>query len=398
MKKINILLSALVLALAPSVVQAQSNGFREILSGIVEKNLALKAMDRQVYAEKLTNKSGNYLSDPEIEVARLWSDPSSNPNRTDFSVSQEIDLSVIRGTMRQVSDSRNMLLDLEYVQERLNVQLEAAEALCQLEYCNEMEAVLTERIELYTRVANGYARQLESGNSGRLELNKARLVLAGLESDLRKNRIEKQAVLSTLRSLNGGEEFNSEVGNLQVGEVPADFEQWYNQTKEINPYLTYSLKEIDVMKAEQQVSKEANLPKLKVGYTSELVPGDKYRGVSVGVAIPVWSNANRRKYADAAVLSARMHQADVEVQEKERMLSLYDRAKGLDDVMTSYMEELNTLDNSELLSKALSEGEISFLDYVVEMDMVFNAIDASVEMKRERNMALAELLSISDFQ
>jgi len=385
----------LLLALVPSVAGAQTSDIKDILSDIVENNLALKAMSQQVYADKLTNWSGNYLSDPEIEVARLWSDPSSNPNRTDFSVTQEIDLSVIKGTTRQVSDSKNMLLDLEYSQERLAVILQAGEELCNLEYCNNMESVLLERIELYTKVANGYERQLESGNSGRMELNKARLVLAGLESELQKNRVERESVLSTLRSLNGGEELGSEVGTLLVGEVPADFEEWYRSTVEVNPYLSYSLKEIDVRSAELKVNKEANLPKLSIGYTSELVPGDKYRGVQVGVSIPVWSNSNRRKQSNAALMAARMHRNDVEVQERERMVTLYDRAKGLDQVLKSYNDDLNTLDNSDLLAKALGEGELSFLDYVVEMDMVFDAVDSSIEMTRDRNVALLYLLAVS---
>ena len=70
---------------------------------------------------------------------------------------------------------------------------------------------------------------------------------------------------------------------------------------------------------------------------------------------------------------------------------LYDRAAGLKKTAETYRAALHSTSNATLLKKALDEGEISLLDYLVEMRLYYDAVNQSLDAEREFQKAYAEL-------
>ena len=68
------------------------NGMNDVLHAIEENNTALKALRESTDAEKLNNRTGIFLSNPEVEVGYLWGNPAEIGNRTDFSITQSVDI------------------------------------------------------------------------------------------------------------------------------------------------------------------------------------------------------------------------------------------------------------------------------------------------------------------
>lgn len=143
-----------------------------------------------------------------------------------------------------------------------------------------------------------------------------------------------------------------------------------------------------------KLGKLSGLPQISAGYMSELVPESNFRGITLGLSVPLWSNRNRVKQAKAAVVAAELQQKDATVQFYERLRNQYDRTLGLQRTAGEYRKALAELDNTQLLRRALDAGEISLLDYIVELGLYYTTVDEALAAERDYELALTELQSV----
>ena len=390
MKKYIILIA--VLALTGPVAAQQP--IDAVLQQIERNNTTLEALRKQTEADKLQNKTGITLPDPEVSFDYLWGDPSAIGNRKDFGVSQSFDIATIAGSRRRVADAQNGLLDVEYRAGRMAVLLEAKQACIQLIYYNALKAELEQRLAHAQAVADFYDRQLADGNANRLEVNKARLSLSAAQGELRRNEVERANLLSELQRLNGGEPIAFDQAVYAQPVLPQDFEAWYDEAAAANPALTYARQNVELKRREMKLGKLSGLPQISAGYMSELVPESNFRGITLGLSVPLWSNRNRVKQAKAAVVAAELQQKDATVQFYERLRNQYDRTLGLQRTAGEYRKALAELDNTQLLRRALDAGEISLLDYIVELGLYYTTVDEALAAERDYELALTELQSV----
>ncbi len=390
MKKYIILIA--VLALTGPVAAQQP--IDAVLQQIERNNTTLEALRKQTEADKLQNKTGITLPDPEVSFDYLWGDPSAIGNRKDFGVSQSFDIATIAGSRRRVADAQNGLLDVEYRAGRMAVLLEAKQACIQLIYYNALKAELEQRLAHAQAVADFYDRQLADGNANRLEVNKARLSLSAAQGELRRNEVERANLLSELQRLNGGEPIAFDQAVYAQPVLPQDFEAWYDEAAAANPALAYARQNVELKRREMKLGKLSGLPQISAGYMSELVPESNFRGITLGLSVPLWSNRNRVKQAKAAVVAAELQQKNATVQFYERLRNQYDRTLGLQRTAGEYRKALAELDNTQLLRKALDAGEISLLDYIVELGLYYTTVDEALAAERDYELALTELQSV----
>lgn len=390
MRKYIILIAVLALA-GPAAAQQTIDA---VLQQIERNNTTLEALRKQTEADKLQNKTGITLPDPEVSFDYLWGDPSSIGNRKDFGVTQSFDIATIAGSRRRVADAQNGLLDVEYRAGRMAVLLEAKQACIQLVYYNALKAELEQRLAHAQAVADFYDRQLADGNASRLEVNKARLSLSAAQGELRRNEVERTNLLAELQRLNGGEPIVFEQAAYAQPVLPQDFEAWYDEAAAANPVLAYARQNVELKRREMKLGKLSGLPQISAGYMSELVPESNFRGITLGLSVPLWSNRNRVKQAKAAVVAAELQQKDATVQFYERLRNQYGRTLGLQRTAGEYRKALAELDNTQLLRKALDAGEISLLDYIVELGLYYTTVDEALAAERDYELALTELQSV----
>lgn len=390
MRKYIILIAVLAVA-GPAAAQQTIDA---VLQQIERNNTTLEALRKQTEADKLQNKTGITLPDPEVSFDYLWGDPSSIGNRKDFGVTQSFDIATIAGSRRRVADAQNGLLDVEYRAGRMAVLLEAKQTCIQLIYYNALKAELEQRLAHAQAVADFYDRQLADGNANRLEVNKARLSLSAAQGELRRNEVERTNLLAELQRLNGGEPIVFEQAAYAQPVLPQDFEAWYDEAAAANPVLAYARQNVELKRREMKLGKLTGLPQISVGYMSELVPESNFRGITLGLSVPLWSNRNRVKQAKAAVVAAELQQKDATVQFYERLRNQYGRTLGLQRTAGEYRKALAELDNTQLLRKALDAGEISLLDYIVELGLYYTTVDDALAAERDYELALTELQSV----
>lgn len=380
---------------AVSVHQASAQTSTEaILRQIEENNPQLKASAAEVDAEKLDNRSDALLENPEFEFNYLWGADGIG-NRRDFRVTQAFDVATLTGMKSRQVAGQNELAVLKYKSERLNVLLEAKQACINLIYYNALKAELDTHLKQAQTLVTSFEKRLKAGGANVLDLNKAKVHLTTVRGQISQVEVECQALLAELKNLNGGIDivFDDSVYGLS-DDLPADFDTWYESASQKNPVLQYVRQEVNVSKKQLSIDKTAWVPELTIGYMSELTTADKFRGVTVGVNIPLWSNSNKVKQSRAKIAAAESRKVAAEQQFYFDLLSQYNRAASLKANSELMRSSLSETDSREYLLAAQSKGEISMIEYLVETDQYYEALEQTLSAERDYHLALAQLNAV----
>ena len=388
-----LLLTTCIIAASASGVRAQSSA-EDVLRRIEENNPQLKAAAAEVEAQKIENRSGALLENPEFEFNYLWGADGIG-NRRDFRVTQTFDVATLSGMKSRQAAGQNELAAIQYKAERINVLLEAKQACINLIYYNALKAELNTHLEQAQTLVTSFEKRLKAGGANVLDLNKAKVHLTAVRGQLSQVEVERQSLLSTLKSLNGGEDIVLEDSSYGLADaLPSDFESWYGEASQKNPVLQYVRQEVSVGERQLSIDKTAWLPELTVGYMSELTTADKFRGVTVGVSIPLWSNANKVRQSRARIAAAESRKEAAEQRFYFQLLSQYNRAASLKENSELMRASLVETDSRDYLLSAQSKGEISMIEYLVETDQYYEALEQILAAERDYHLALAELNAV----
>jgi outer membrane protein TolC len=383
----------IVIAIATGSATFAQKNIDEALASIEQNNTSLKALKEEVEAQKLDNKTGIYLPDPEIEFNYLWGNPNNIGNRNDISIRQTFDFPTVTGMKKKMSDRRNHLLELQYIAEKLYILSQARQHYLDLVYCNMLNRELDLRQEHAKTLVEGYKSRMDAGDANIQEYNKTQLNLLILKGEIAGVETERQSALSELKRLNGGIDMTvdgQEYGDLSL---PDNFDEWFAQAEQKSPILKYVKQETEIAKHQVPLNKAMSLPVISAGFMREKVTGESYQGISLNISIPLWENKNRVRQAKATLKANEAKQADSRVQFYEYLKNLYERTKRLQTAASDYRQSLTSLNSAAILKRALDAGEISLLDYIVETGLYYSAVDLKLKAEREYQKALAELMS-----
>jgi outer membrane protein TolC len=366
------------------------NTVDQVLAEVEKNNTTLVALRKSVDAEKIGNKTGIYLQNPEIAFNYLWG-TSAIGNRTDFSISQTFNFPTAYSFKNQISDLKNEQTELEYQKQLMDIRLRTSLICYDLIYENALKGELTKRVEYAQSIAKSYQVKFEKGETNILEYNKAQLNLLNITKELESIVIERNAFLSELAGLNGGQPVNFTESVFQTTELPADFEQWYVLAEQKNPTFSWLKKEIEISQKQTGLNKAMSLPKLQTGYLSEKAVGQQFQGITVGLSIPLWENKNKVKYAEANSQALESIAADNKIQFYNHLKTLHTKTIALQKNVNEYRSSLLAFDSSELAKKALDQGEISLINYIFEFSLYYESVNKLLELERDMNKTMAEL-------
>ena len=381
---IYILLSVLTIS-----AQAQVS-FDNVLKEIEINNTTLKAYREKANADKIGNKTGINMANPEVEFGYLWGSPSGEGNRVDLNVTQSFDFPTAYRYKTQLSDGKNQQVDMIYDQQKVEI-LQQARLICvELVYQTKMNKILSDRLKQARELSDAYQKSFDQGNIDVLERNKTKLNLLNADKALKINEVDLNLSKSELQRLNGG---------LDVGEFnrysdftfPLNFIEWFAIVKANNPSLRVAEQEVALSRKQEQLTRALNLPKITAGYASERVSGTTFQGVSVGVSIPLWEGKNTVKHQKAQTVALQMQHEDSELQFRNTLKNQYDKAKKLSLLLKEYEDALSVTSSQDLLKIALDKGQLSLINYLLELSVYYETVDKYLETERDYQLAVAEL-------
>ena len=230
------LIIGLILFALPLGLSAQKS-VDDILIQIEKNNTTLSALRKSIDAQKVGNKTGIFLQNPEVEFNYLWGNPSSIGNRTDFSIRQSFDFPTAYKFKNQISNSKNEQTELEYRKQQKELLLQARNICIDLIYTNALKLEYGKRLNHAQNIAKSYKSKFDAGDTNVLEYNKAQLNLLNLSNKMELLEIDRTALLLELIRLNGGLVIHFAESEFQSAIIPVDFEQWYTQAEQSNPIL-----------------------------------------------------------------------------------------------------------------------------------------------------------------
>lgn len=374
---------------------AAAQTISDVLRQIEAHNPSLSISMSESEVQKLENRSEALLTDPEVEFNYLWGHEAQTGNRYDVRVTQSFDIPTLTGMRVRQANDRNTQATLKYKADRLNVLLEAKQLCIELVFYNQMAKELTSHLNDAKSLTAATERKMQMGESSVLELNKAKLHLTSVRGKLSRINVERDALLSRLRTMNDGQEISFDSCEYDSEDLPADFNAWYNQAAELNPVLAYVRNQAVIDMNQVRIDKTSWLPNLTVGYMSEIGLNDKYRGVTLGLAIPLWRNTNKVRQSMARVDIAQRQQKKAEQEFYDKLIREYNQARGLKDIALGYREALESNDNRAYLLAAQSQGEISMIDYLYETDLYYDSLEEALAAERDYRKSLADLNSVN---
>lgn len=390
--KINKLLIA-CLAVAMSVPGFAQENAGTVLSQIEKNNTALQALRKRTEADQYGYKAERALEAPEVGFDYLWGSPADVGIRKDISVTQSIDVAALAGARGKLANSRTELSDIQYNIERQKILLEAKQLYIRIVYCNAVNAELSSRIARSEQIEAAYRDMQARGETDMIEVNKAHLAYLSQKNALSRNLVERESLLSELQGLNGGEPVEVNASVISTDEVlPADFGAWYAEASQQIPELAYMKKNVDVNAAEARTAKMANYPSLTAGYMAELVKGSNFRGLTLGLSIPIWSVRSKVRQANASCEAAKLEERDAVTKTYNSFKALYDRAKGLQEISAELSSSLAVSTEAMALTEhKLKAGDISLIDNIMELSLYYSLADEVLAASCDYALALAEL-------
>ena len=153
-----------------------------------------------------------------------------------------------------------------------------------------------------------------------------------------------------------------------------------------------------ILKAEAQASEErvrlykaTGLPQFEVGYRYQGILGANFHGTHAGLVLPLWSNRNKvkqqKQWTEAYALLTEEHR----VKHFYEARHLYDRAMELGNIASSFNQRLDATSNEALLERSFKAGQITVLEYQMELMLRQESLDRALELEREHHLAVAEV-------
>jgi outer membrane protein TolC len=366
-----------------------------VLREIEMNNPALKAAAAEVEADVLAGKAEALLENPEVEFNYLFGG-SGIGNRHDVRVSQSFDIPTITGMKAGKAEEIGQLAALKYKAQRQTILLEAKQACIDLVYWSSLIEELDAHLVQAESLVSSYEKRMTAGEATILDLNKARIHRTSIQGQANRAEVERQGLLATLRSLNGGTDPGFDTSAFDFTEpLPEDFRTWFEEASAISPVLGYVRKEVELEERQLAIDKASRFPELVVGYMSEIRTAEKFRGVTVGVSIPLWSSSNKVRQSSARANAARERQNAAEQEFFQNLQRQYLEASSMKKNAELMRASLKESDSRSFLLSALTEGEISMIDYLVEIDLYYDALEQALAAERDYRHALASLMVFS---
>lgn len=388
MKRQILSIAIVLMALAPNI---EANNIDYVLQQIKLNNTQLKALNAEIEAQTADIKSSNNLSDPIIDGAYLFG-VGSIGDKWELGVSQEFDWPGIYSARGKVNKARIEALAQSYAQKQIQIFSEARniclEIICLNRRIKFENNILANLDTLYDKSLKG----LEYGEISILDTNKLKIERLGVTQSIAGNKVLLQAKIKQLEGLNGNIPLNDVASLSDYPEQQLhSLDEYLSQMKASDPQLRQISSEIEASNKHVSVTRMQNLPKFSLGYRHVNEIGDHFNGVGVGLSIPVFENRGKNKAAKAQAIASQLSFDDVISTRTAEITASHQKAVAVRQQLDGYRDALLKCNNIEILDKALYGGQISLINYLLELRYFIEAQNALIDIEFEYNTLITDL-------
>lgn len=363
-----------------------------VLSSVGQNNPELKASASSWRSDSAALRSSNNLEDPKVDFEYNFGGETGD--KWGIGISQGFDWPGSYSARNKANSARIEAMRYADLSSRLDILLKAKRLCLQIIGVNqkiEVQQSICDNIEnLYTQ----YNKAFSHGEASIIDINKIKIERIAANQTLKELSTELNTLKQELSGMNGNVPFDDNLIKALSEYESEDlrtFESYQSDFQAFDPHFAYYEKINESLKSEEKATKMGWLPKFDIGYKYSYEQGEKFNGVTAGASIPLFSNRGKV----AAVKSQAILNADQQAQHRSEYESevkaLYSKAVSLKSQLAQYGDVIGDNKNFEVLKKALDGGQISLLNYLLELRYFIEAKDKYIELNNEYHITLAEL-------
>lgn len=375
------------LILATASLNAQNN-LENVLSEIGKNNKSIIANQQFWEAKKLLYKTGLTPENPKFEYENLR---GSTSNQIDYYLVQSFDFPTSYIKKNQVANRQIEQSEFQEAAYRQDVLLKAKQHCLTLVYLNKKQVELSKRAKNAMKIYKAYQQKLDAGDANILDLNKAKLQLLNSENEMRINQSEIDLYNQKITELNGGVAIQFTDEKYPLVPILPDYETLEATIEKNDPNLKSIHQQNEIDQKKLELSRALALPKFEGGYRSQEFAGQTIQGVHLGITIPLWENKNKVKHQKSHLKFNDLQVEEHQNEHHNEIKQLYQKYTSLNIAIEAYQKLMNTVNNNDLLDKALTLGEISSLQYFMELNYYYDSYDNFLALENDYHQVIAEL-------
>lgn len=379
--------------LASAVFSASAqHSIDAVLSSIEANNKELQANNQLTVSKKLEAKLDNNLPDPSVSYVHQYGNREGMGIQGELVASQSFDFPSVYVQKNKLAKSKAVSFDRQGAEFRQQILLQAKEICLDLVLLNQQKALLDQRRQNAEQLAELYAMRLETGDANILETNKIDLELLNAKTEARMNESARIAKLQELANLNGGISIEFTDTTYAPAEDILSFEEICSEAVTSSPQLMTLKSEQVAARRLLSVNKSKGLPGFELGYRlNTAAGGERFNGFLVGISIPLFSNRNNVKQAKAQSLYTDLQLESATTTVENDLHRLYNQSVALKTSMDEYDTVLKSQNGLALLNKAIQTGQISMIEYFVDVTTYYQSMQNYMQLQNEYQKVMAQL-------
>ena len=371
-------------------VQAQ-NSIEQVLKNIETNNKELQANAQLITSQKLESKTDNNLPDPTLSYAHLWGAKDKNETIGELVVSQSFDFPSLYATRNKLNRLKAGAYDSQADVFRQDKLLQAKEVCLDIIMLRQQKQILEERLRNAEVLAEMYAKRLQTGDANALETNKINLELLNVKTEASLNETALRNKLQELNTLNGNIPVVFEENSYPSVIFPSDYQMLKTEVLAADPTLQALASESAAARQQIGVNKQGWLPKLELGYRRNTESGTPFNGLVVGFSFPIFENKSKVKIAKAQSMNTDFLKESAMLQAESQVAQLYREAQTLRSSMDEYEKTFQAQQDLDMLKQALTGGQISMIEYFVEVSVVYQSKQNYLQLENQYQKAMAKI-------
>jgi outer membrane protein TolC len=371
---------------------AHSQSLEDVLRQVEANNKRLRAERQRLAAARVEFRTGLTPNDLQVGYDFMDGTPETAGNQVDFIVNQVFDFPTVYGNRKRVSELKTTQTGYQGAMLRREVLLEGKLLCIGLTYLNRRKAELEKRLAAAQKFSSDYQKKFDQKDASVLDLNKARLQLLTIHTELDLLDTDLLEKNRQLTELNGGVEIRWTAESYPSVEWPASFEALLDDVERTDPEAKILKTQKEIGDAQVSLSKALTLPRFEAGYRYHSILGQRFNGANFGVTLPLWEKTNTVRLQRQQTRWYELQMEEYRLALFSEVSRLYHRAAAIRTRMESFMASLTAINSTPLLDRALQAGHISTLEYFLELSLYYEAMDRFLQLEHQYHETMARLL------
>ena len=368
----------------------QTSSIDEVLSSVRDRNPELNAIAQDTEAQAFQLKSENMLEDPGIEYSSFYSNGVTGQAGSELVVSQGFEFPTVYAARHRRNELSRAALENGLTNESRRILLDAKNLCLDIIMYRQIGELLGMQSEIAGELLGLYEQRLETGDASALEVNKIKMELMSLATDVAANEAALDAACRNLTAMNGGKEIIFEADEFPLTEKVSDHEAAVKEYMACDAAVMAAGNAAEAARKDVSVNKQGWIPKLEIGYRRNTAIRDAEHGFLIGCSVPLFSNHKKVAMAKARSTSAQSNLNYARLRSEAEVRALLNEMDQTAAAIAAYNEPLMR-ETLELLRQAVEGGEISLIDYFVEASGIYGSLTDCITLQNSWQKLAARL-------